>query len=152
MVGVILALKSCQVIDTYLFLVSIAQSSAAAETHFIYRAGNTQTPTARCVASGLTFSVRPREEAYILWSPIMRWHSTTSSWYHVSSAKMSASKVHPAIAANYVMKRRYYSDFYIADTLNSKGIANYASHATILSCHHLAPMSQLSKAAIYTTF
>ncbi|KAB8233222.1 uncharacterized protein BDW43DRAFT_311297 [Aspergillus alliaceus] len=55
---------------------------------------------------------------------------------------MSTSKVKPSTAANYVYGRTYFSDAYIADTLNHAGIANYVSHATTLSCYGLAPMSE----------
>ncbi|KNG91463.1 hypothetical protein ANOM_000069 [Aspergillus nomiae NRRL 13137] len=58
------------------------------------------------------------------------------------------SKMEPRVAKNWVDKRDYSSDSYIADGLASRGIPSYVSHATILSCHYLAPLSPNSEIVI----
>ncbi|OGM46548.1 hypothetical protein ABOM_004605 [Aspergillus bombycis] len=57
-------------------------------------------------------------------------------------------KMEPRVAKYWVEKRDYSSDSYIADALTSRGIPNYVSHATILSCHYLAPLSQNSEVVV----
>ncbi|GAB1192481.1 hypothetical protein APSETT444_001673 [Aspergillus pseudonomiae] len=54
----------------------------------------------------------------------------------------------PRVAKNWVDKRDYSSDSYIADGLASRGIPSYVSHATILSCHYLAPLSPNSEIVV----
>lgn len=61
-------------------------------------------------------------------------------------------KMEPMTSMNWVEKRKLSSDPYIVDTLKHNGIACYVSHADILSCHYLAPMSQVSNTCIHPIY
>lgn len=124
---------------------------SAAMNGTLRRAGNIQKATARCVRPLCALLRSVHERCVYNGAPSLRrikhYQSIT---FPFCNSKMETHKLRrprKEIRMNWVERRKLSSDPYIVDTLKHSGIACYVSHADILSCHYLAPMSQVSNQA-----